>query len=68
MIPRLSRNDANAINYLTNFTTTVILNKDLNGVNHNIPHSYMILLQDYMEVYFYPFTATTDTVAASVSA
>ena len=67
MIPGLSRNDANAINYLTNFTTTVILNKDLNGVNHNIPHSYMILLQDYMEVYFYPFTATTATVAASGS-
>lgn len=67
MIPGLSRNDANAINYLTNFTTTVILNKDLNGVNHNIPHSYMILLQDYMKVYFYPFTATTATVAASGS-
>ena len=67
MFPELSAKNADTMQYLRNFTTTVILNKDLNGVNHNIPHSYMILLQDYMEVYFYPFTATTATVAASGS-
>ena len=67
MFPELSAKNADTMQYLRNFTTTVVLNKDVNGVNHNIPHSYMILLQDYMEVYFYPFTATTATVAASGS-
>ncbi len=67
MLPELSRNDTNAELYLTNFTSTVILNKDLNGVNHNVPHSYMILLKDYMLVAFYPFTATTSTTSASGS-
>lgn len=67
MFPELSAKNADTMQYLRNFTTTVVLNKDVNGVNHRVPHSYMILLQDYMEVYFYPFTATTDTVAASGS-
>ena len=67
MFPELSAKNADTMQYLRNFTTTVVLNKDVNGVNHRVPHSYMILLQDYMEVYFYPFTATTATVAASGS-
>lgn len=67
MFPELSAKNADTLQYLRNFTTTVVLNKDVNGVNHRVPHSYMILLQDYMEVYFYPFTATTATVAASGS-
>ncbi len=67
MLPELSRNDDNFSTYLSNFTTTIILNKDLNGVNHNVPHSYMILLKDYMLVAFYPFTATTSTTSASGS-
>lgn len=67
MFPELSAKNADTMQYLRNFTTTVVFNKDANGVNHRIPHSYMILLQDYMEVYFYPFTATTATVAASGS-
>ena len=67
MFPDLSAKNSNTMQYLRNFTTTVVFNKDANGVNHRVPHSYMILLQDYMEVYFYPFTATTATVAASGS-
>lgn len=67
MFPELSANDTDAMQYLRNFTTTVVFNKDANGVNHRVPHSYMILLQDYMEVYFYPFTATTATTGASGS-
>lgn len=67
MFPELSRNDTSVETYLSNFTSTVILDKNLNGVNHNVPHSYMILLKDYMVVAFYPFTATTSTTSASGS-
>lgn len=67
MFPELSRHDSEALQYLTNFTTTVILNKDINGTLHNVPHSYCFLLKDYIEVYFYPFTATVTTTASSGS-
>ncbi len=65
MFPNLSRNDPDAVRYLSNFTTTVILGKDINGANHIVPHSYCFLLKDYIGVYFYPFTATTSTTASS---
>lgn len=65
--PTLSRFDTKYNQYLSNFTNTVILNKDKNGVNNNVPHSYAFLLKDYIEVYFYPFTATVDTTSASGS-
>ncbi len=67
MFPELSRNDENVSLYLSNFVSSVILYQDLNGVNHNVPHSYMLLLKDYMLVSYYPFTATTSTTSASGS-
>lgn len=67
ILPELSRKDSYFTQYLANFTSTVILNKDANGVNARAPHSYCFFTKDCLEVYFYPFSATTSTTSASGS-
>ena len=65
--PTLNSSTEGYSQYLTNFTNTVILNKDSNGVIHNAVRSYVLILQDYMEVYYYPFKTTTKTSTTSSS-
>lgn len=63
--PELSSTDENCAQYLSNFVVSIVLDQDAQGVIHQAPRSYMVVLKDYLQVIFYPYTSTTETTSYS---
>lgn len=65
--PALSRKNEKAVQYLNNFITTVILNRNAEGKLGNYPHSFRLVGQDFLNVGFFTLQTTKSSAQRAAS-